>query len=278
MYTYKHFITDPNLLNSLKTKGDRTKKTIKLTCNHCEIEYMTCRNTIKTAIDNKATSNFCHMDCLNRSRRQRVNVTCKHCSNVFTKQPSDVSENGNDFCNSSCSAIYSNKHRERPIRKPIEKKVIVVEKYPYSTAYLNVCKKSGVRFYHKSYRKFHPDLSIEKDDYYESCKFRFAICQFPEWFDGKLIEENGWYSTPGSRNGILNTNGVSRDHLVSVSYGFINNIAPKIIRHPANCDLKLHKDNQKKYNKCSVSLNQLQERIEKFEELYPDWLASAPKI
>ena len=79
------------------------------------------------------------------------------------------------------------------------------------------------------------------------------------------------YSTPGSRRGKLNLNGVSRDHMLSVTEGWLNNVDIKLIRHPANCNLILHRDNQKKNIKSSISIDELHNRIKSFEELYPNW-------
>lgn len=270
MYTYQHFISDSKLLQSLKTKGDRTKKTIPLTCNHCRNEYLMNRNTIKTALSNNSKFNFCSNMCCGLSRNFHVpDVTCKRCGNIFTKSRAEISNNGNDFCNRTCAAIYNNSKREKKPKSTIKK---VIEKFPCSPVYLNTCQKSGVKFYYKSWRRYHPSLVSDREDYRRLCGFQFSISQFPEWFDGKIIKEHGWYSTPGSnKRGINNKNGVSRDHLISVSYGFLNNIPPEIIRHPANCDLKLHKDNNKKNSNCEITIDELYERIKKFEILYPDW-------
>lgn len=142
---------------------------------------------------------------------------------------------------------------------------------PYTRVYGNICYKTGLIFYSRSYQKYHPSIIVDKQHYAIACKFRFSISQFPQWFDGNLIKQHGWYSTPGSRKGIKNLNGVSRDHRISVDYGYRNNIDPAIINHPANCQLVLHNDNQRKYNKCSIDIKQLLEDIKRFNSLYPNW-------
>ena len=95
--------------------------------------------------------------------------------------------------------------------------------------------------------------------------FKFNVYDYPTHFDLSLIERYGWYSA-SNRGG--NLNGVSRDHLYSVHDGFVNGIEPSIISHPANCRLVLHRDNQKKKNKSSITLEKLLERIKDFEKTH----------
>ena len=80
-----------------------------------------------------------------------------------------------------------------------------------------------------------------------------------------MIEKNGWYKA--SNHG-ENLSGVSRDHIVSVKYGFKNRILPEIISHPANCQLLVHNDNQAKHDKCLISLEELKIRIQKWNDKY----------
>ena len=53
-----------------------------------------------------------------------------------------------------------------------------------------------------------------------------------------------------------------------IKEGFLNKIDPKIISHPANCQLLLHKDNIKKYINSSITLNELYQRIIKWNDKY----------
>jgi len=111
----------------------------------------------------------------------------------------------------------------------------------------NECKKS----YYENYRKF--------------SKFQFNVYDYPGYFDLSLVESFGWYKPS---NGGNNLNGVSRDHLYSVKDGFLNNVPLEIIKHPANCKLVKHIDNQKKGSKSSISLEELKMRIEFFNKLF----------
>ena len=101
--------------------------------------------------------------------------------------------------------------------------------------------------------------------YRQACVFKFALNDYPDEFDFSLIEKYGWYRPKNRGN---NLNGISRDHMVSVRYGFDNDIDPEIISHPANCQLMRHKENVSKHIYCEITLEELQERIEVWNNKY----------
>lgn len=218
--------------------------------------------------------------------------TCKNCGKLLPFE-----KRSNKFCSQSCSCTYNNNQRTKTTKGKTKTLICtvcgeeyegsihtrkskgicdtcknpVIDKYPHCRLHINTCQKTETLFCSSTWKKYNPSIIGDKDAYYMACKFEFSISKFPEWFDGSIIKNHGMYSTPGSRRGVKNTNGVSRDHLVSVSYGWENNIDPNIISHPANCDLKLHKDNQKKRHKCEITIEDLKERIKSFEKIYPNW-------
>lgn len=115
-----------------------------------------------------------------------------------------------------------------------------------------------------------PDLRKNTDlkklsDYRLRCSFDFNIGDYPNEFDFTLIENYGWYSAKNRGN---NLNGVSRDHIVSVMFGFENGIDPKIISHPANCQLLKHNDNVSKNKKCGISIDELLDKIQQWDDRY----------
>lgn len=114
----------------------------------------------------------------------------------------------------------------------------------------------------KEKRREHLD---EYAKYRRDCLFNFSLNDYPDEFDFKLIEEHGWYK---AKNNGDNLNGVSRDHIISIKYGFKNNIPAKVISHPANCQLLLHSDNASKFDKCSISIEQLYRKIEEWNSKY----------
>jgi hypothetical protein len=110
-------------------------------------------------------------------------------------------------------------------------------------------------------RKNLSDLALYKAE----CRFQFSIKDFPEEFDFDLIREHGWYKAANHGN---NLGGVSRDHMISVRWGFDHGILPILLRHPANCKLLVHSDNISKHKKCSLTVEELLDRIDAWDQAY----------
>ncbi len=110
-------------------------------------------------------------------------------------------------------------------------------------------------------RKHLGDLALYKAE----CRFQFHIKDFPEEFDFDLIRKHGWYKAANHGN---NLGGVSRDHMISVRWGFDHGILPSLLRHPANCKLLVHSDNSKKQKQCSLTVDELLDRIYAWDKKY----------
>jgi hypothetical protein len=217
-----------------------------------------------------------------KSKVEKYSKNPKLC--IVCGEPHSYERRNNSTCSKSCGAIHSNgkrnesgwklsdsskdrirlslaKHREiygmggRPVAKPKE----------------CVCPQCGISFLNKKKTKYccgkcsheHRRKIAEEGrtpfrNYARRCSFNFRLKDYPEKFDFSLIEEHGWYSASNHGN---NLSGVSRDHMVSVRYGFDNNIDPEIIRHPANCQLMQHNKNSSKHSKCSITLEELIHKI-----------------
>ena len=125
------------------------------------------------------------------------------------------------------------------------------------------CRKCFAEY--KRSQKDSTDPDNKRKVYHKACMFRFSLNSFPSEFDFSLIEKYGWYKAKNHGN---NLNGISRDHMISVSYGFENNIPCEIISHPANCMLMQHNDNVSKHKECSITLEELNQRIIDWEMKY----------
>lgn len=101
--------------------------------------------------------------------------------------------------------------------------------------------------------------------YRSQCAFQINVFNYPEEFDLDLIAKHGMYSAKNKED---NPNGITRDHMISVKYGFDNHIPPEIVRHPANCRLITHMENMKKNRRCILTIEQLSERIKSWDEKY----------
>jgi len=232
---------------------------LPLECCVCKKTFFSEKRIIKRALGlnkspgKKHSSKYCSAKCFGKSKIKEQKVTCKNCNT------------GNHFCSSSCSATFTNKgkkHSEETKRKMSEAQRKI---YPSSRIFhskCDICGKITITRYKKKYCRFCYD---NRRSYGYACRFSFNVYKFPEKFNLKLIEKHGWYSTPGSRKGIKNTNGISRDHKLSISYGWENNINPNILSHPANCVLIRHLENQKKNTKSSITLKELKNLIKKWK-------------
>jgi hypothetical protein len=105
----------------------------------------------------------------------------------------------------------------------------------------------------------------ELNKYKRECQFNFALNAYPDEFDFDMIRDYGWYKAKNRGN---NLNGVSRDHMIPIMYGWIHKISSDIISHPANCKLMRHNDNVSKGITPSITLEGLLTRIDTWNKKY----------
>ncbi len=205
---------------------------------------------------------------------------CKHCHLQFQAPTKDYK-----FCGHSCAAKYINpsrlltrKARKRVIQTlrkfsqarseklKLEPKVIPPRPCKHCKCSFVSSGKTSTFCSVPCWKEFHRLRKPAWRIYSEQCAFKFNVYDYPDYFDIELLNRYGWYS-PSNKNN--NLNGVSRDHCISVKWGFDNGIDPKLISHPANCRLVRHTDNQLKSFKCSITPDLLKQQIDRFHEQYP---------
>lgn len=230
----------------------------------------------------------------------KVISKCYYCESMIE----DYKSSNRKFCSNSCSSKYNNKNRQLDYNKFKEsicvkcgEGIIVNIRSSNNKCKCEKCKKENKREYYKKRRLENRKVKVKKVSYkseirkcklceniapyrktycdecsysyYEiyrpRCNFNFNLSDYPNEFNFDLIREYGWYS-PSNKNN--NLNGISRDHIYSVRDGFINNIDPKIISHPANCQLLIHKDNNSKNKKSEITINDLFLKIKEFDKKY----------
>jgi hypothetical protein len=172
-------------------------------------------------------------------------------------------------CSRKCAnsrGPMSNETRDKISKKlSLEKKVNVCL-YCNENFYIEKKMSKGQKFCSSTCRsksKIKIDDSLQ--NYRRRASFNFNLSDFHEEFNFTLVEKYGWYKASNHGN---NLNGVSRDHMVSVRFGFDNKINPEIIGHPANCQLMVHNENSSKNSECSISLDELLNRIKKWDIKY----------
>ena len=162
-----------------------------------------------------------------------------------------------------CKKQHEPKYKNNTIKTPDNKTLHQVSRYDHN-----------FELEHLQLNCISNDLSIKEISelrkkvyklYRIMCSFTFAISDYPNEFNISLLEDVGMYS---AKNHGDNQNGVSRDHMYSCADGFKNNISPLIISHPANCQLISQRNNASKNRKSSITLEQLLQRIKKWESKY----------
>ena len=261
-------------------------------CKNCQTEIeehrtycsYKCRNIYvnKNYRDYDKLSN----DLIDRYHKE-YNENPKYCITCGIKI--EYEHRHNKFCSNSCSAKNNNKKRKGEKRNFTKEGLKNIQTSNMNRIYI----KNGTNIkeeYNRnpkkclccdnliSYKKrdqifcnndckyeYYRKNRTEMENYIKECTFNFNLNDYPNEFDFSLIEKHGWYK---AKNHGDNLKGVSRDHMFSVMEGFRQNINPILISHPANCKLMLHQDNSSKWNKCSITIEELKDRIVKWNDKY----------
>lgn len=160
-------------------------------------------------------------------------------------------------CEMCHDAFYVKHHKNIRTNRCTNCKVAI-----FSKVRTNKCNVCNVVFLKSRYQKYCDDCSPNIRHYRTRAAFKFNVYDYPDKFDLSLIYTHGWYSPNGynSSNKTPNLSGVSRDHKYSILDGFNNNINPKLLAHPANCDILIHNGvcgNNEKNSASSITIEQL---------------------
>jgi hypothetical protein len=259
---------------------DKMKQEYKYNCDCCNIKITGRKayDIIKKSEYGKGLRGFCSRQCYEKYIKIEEKI-CENCKKSFT--PRDYTYR---YCSKKCAVTKNNETRNKEFYKNIKivrciecnekTEVSIVSNKKYSKCgnckiTKHTCLVCGGT-YKETKNKFCSEICKQEfirnkatlQDYRNMCKFKFAIKNYPNEFDFELIKKYGWYSPSNKKN---NLNGVSRDHMVSVKYGFVNKIDPDIICHPANCKLMIHNDNVSKLDECSINLKELLKRIKEWK-------------
>ena len=205
---------------------------------------------------------------------KKFTVSCYKCNKEFDIEEREYQypKKQKYFCSLSCANSH-NKSIETRLKisqklKGREVKDRTIIQCKYCGQNIRIIKGTKRMFCNNNCRTSFSQQHIDKEGlkYYRAqCQFNFNLADYFDEFDFRLISEHGWYK---AKNYGDNLGGVSRDHMVSIKYGFEHNIDYKIIAHPANCKLMLHNMNSAKCSKCSITIEQLLERIKVWDEKY----------
>jgi len=206
-----------------------------------------------------------------KGKIEEYSVTCKKCLKLFNIKEWNklYPQKLEYFCSRSCANsrgprtdIFKKKISENCQRKKLDeihiKKCLACETQ-INKKRLKYCSRSCASKSRYSYDK----SSLKY--YRKLCSFNFSLKDFSVEFDFTIIEEHGWYKAKNRGNNLY---GVSRDHIISVKYGYDNGIDPKIISHPANCQLLRQSENASKNKKCGMTISELMMKINAWDTMY----------
>lgn len=205
-------------------------------------------------------------------------VGCSKCQKIFTVEEREKRhpERTVYFCSRFCANSHGPRTTE--FKEKVKAKLTGQIK---SERFEKICEWCGSKFLVTAYKQTkkccskscslkyrYKDLDKKSLQHYRKlCSFDFNLSDYPLEFDFLLIEKYGWYAAKNHGN---NLGGVSRDHILSVKYGYQNNIDPKLVAHPANCKLLIHNQNVSKGEKCGMTLEQLQQKICDWNKKYSE--------
>lgn len=244
------------------------RKTIEQKCKGCCKIYQAVESEVK-----RGNGLYCTRECYSLSRNKGFDLICKNCNIKFYSITSK-----SKFCCRQCSCDFNNKtlDRKNQLSEDAKNRIAelnksrAVERYNKNPKQCKKCKK--ILPYEIRNQTYCNDecKGVNKErmtlrQYRTLCNFKFSLNSYSSEFDFNLIKENGWYSPTNKNN---NLKGVSRDHIFSVKSGYLLAVDPEIISHPSNCRLIKQSENASKNCRNGISLSQLLDRIEIWENKY----------
>ncbi len=207
-------------------------------------------------------------------RIQQYLVNPIYCLNCHDELPYEktIKIKNPRYCGRSCATSYANKKRgprSDETRKKISetankrngKPFISTINGPYSKIFYCKCAHCKIDFINRRKIKYcseHSDLY--KRNNRNKYAFTFSIGNHPDLFQNSslLLKRHGMWSP-------TNTQGVTRDHRISVNEAIKNNYDPYYITHPLNCELMPWDQNNKKNTKSSLTYRELGSLVDKYE-------------
>jgi hypothetical protein len=271
---------------------------IILKCHNCGTDFSKLKNEFNRQTKKGRKLFFCSMKCsssyttkisgkIRKTKNEKDYLSnpnnCLNCKSILS-----YNDKINIYCSTKCSAIHtqiSGGHNQFTSERKLVHSEIMKKHY---CSHPKIKKDKQPKIKISKQPKILPNVRIRvckickinklstkriiceqcKFEYYSvyrpRCEFKFNVFDYPGKFDLTLLKKLGFYSPVNKNN---NLNGISRDHLYTVKDGFDNKIDPEIIKHPANCSLVTHTDNQSKGRFSSITLDELMKRINEWCEV-----------
>lgn len=113
------FISMIKLFDENKFQNSNSTDLLPLECYECHSTFFKQKKRIKSDLKLKPNSSkFCSRTCkAHFLNGKKENVTCLNCQIEFLKYPNEIRKSKNNFCSSSCSTTYNNKHKSHGNRR-----------------------------------------------------------------------------------------------------------------------------------------------------------------
>lgn len=264
-------------LSSLKSRS-----TITLHCDSCQEPIERVVKEVRRCLKNSNTQAFCSNTCQGNLLKKNKTKQCESCKVNF-----EYNFPTQRFCSISCgnvNRIHSEETKQKiskslsllprndkkvhikhlyKKRNPVNEKKVKETVGEFSNLITCKCKNcSFIGVYRKQNRYCKQCSHCYSENGRAKFVFTFNVYHYPDLFDLEFLKLHGWRKTKGKD---LNINGVSRDHKVSVHDAIINNYDPYYIKHPLNCTLMIHRDNQAKGVSSSITYEELTRLVDEYE-------------
>lgn len=229
--------------------------------NHCkicntELDWFSRKNTYCSHSCSAKQNNFL------MTRTEAQNIKTSESLKMFHAQRKSEKKT---FKENFIGPIYQ-KQRKQHIRKTPKRKPTYEIVGQFSKIYFCKCKFCSDIFTEQTVKQICNECKVKTNKLYVDFRFDFNVYDYPDLFDLNLLQKEGWFS-PRGKSGRWNPTGLSRDHRVSVSEAVKNNYDPFYIKHPINCELMTHIENNKKKTKSSMLYSELVARVNEYEKL-----------
>lgn len=237
---------------------------LNLTCDSCGNDIPRSVKAIRHSIKNSgATQAFCSNKCQGAMLKKTYTKNCERCGTEF-----ETSDNNTKNCSRVCAnSRPQTQETKDKISSTLKGRVTKpINPAPYRNLYRYSddsfcpiitckCQNCGFTGSYRTQRWYCPNC----DDMYSlnmraKYQFTFNVYHYPDLFDLDLLESVGWRVTKGENKNVF---GISRDHKVSVRDAINNNYDPYYIKHPLNCELMTHDENQRKGTNSSITYEEL---------------------
>jgi len=107
------------LFTTKEFKNTKSEDKLPCECYECNKSFYKKKKYILAFMNKKGSDSiqFCNIKCRSSFKSKQKEVICKNCNKTFNKSLSQLKRTKSNFCSSSCSAAYNNKHKTHGTRR-----------------------------------------------------------------------------------------------------------------------------------------------------------------